>query len=445
MNDAMIRNIQSLGTTEERMKILSAVKETLHSLDPYGVVSRYLSFSSDDEAQKDVRIIGFGKASARMMAGALDALGKKPSYAGIIIPKGMEQPDLPGFVDIYRGSHPILDSSSVESTKKILSNLDGLSDFSSVIVLISGGGSALFELPVDGISVQDFAAVSRCVMNSGGDIHELNEIRYMMSRVKGGKLARFLYPAGVTALIISDVPGDDASVIASGPLVPPTVTEEKLRQNLEKFSRDCSDLAKLSDKLDGSIPDSSDRIFRRVQNRIILKNTDFVNSVANVLREDGSTVKELMIPVTGDVGEVSKFFVDTARSIFKDIQKPFFLVAGGETTVTVHGKGIGGRNCELSVMVSSQFSSDEEFAFASLGTDGIDGVSPAMGGITDTAFRNEVSDGEVQASLDNNDTFTLLDRHGSAVISGFTGNNVSDIFVCYYAGKTAVAKTSSLS
>ena len=435
MNEIIIKNISSLAVTEPRKKILNAVGEAMAKLDPSGIVRQSLSFFSED-VPEDVRIIGFGKASARMMAGALEVL-REPVYAGIIIPNGMEQPDLPGEVQVLRGSHPILDSSSIESTRKILSSMKDLNDSSVVIVLISGGGSALLELPVDGISLQDFASVSKCVMNSGGNIRELNGIRYMMSQVKGGKLARFLYPAGVTALIISDVPGDDISVIASGPLVPPDMPGDALRENLEKFSALCPDLARMKDKLDMNLPESYDGMFRKVQNRIILKNSDFVDSIANILREDGSVVRVLYEPVTGDVERVSAFFVETARSIYSHLQKPFYLVAGGETTVTVHGNGIGGRNCQLSVMVSALFSKDEEFAFASLGTDGIDGVSPAMGGITDNVFRNQATEEEVEASLDNNDTYTLLDKYSSAVISGFTGNNVSDIFICYYAGNNA--------
>ena len=435
MSEIIIKNISSLAVTEPRKKILNAVEETMARLDPSGIVRQSLSFFSED-IPEDVRIIGFGKASARMMAGALEVL-REPVYAGIIIPNGMEQPDLPGEVQVLRGSHPILDFSSIESTRKILSNMKDLSDSSVVIVLISGGGSALFELPVEGISVQDFASVSKCVMNSGGSIQELNGIRYTMSQVKGGKLARFLYPARVTALIISDVPGDDISVIASGPLVPPDMPENVLRENLERFSALCPDLARVKEKLDLNLPESYDGIFRKVQNRIILKNSDFVDSIANILKEDGSVVRVLYEPVTGDVHKVSEFFVETARTMYADLHRPFFLVAGGETTVTVNGNGIGGRNCQLSVMVSALFSRDEEFVFASLGTDGIDGVSPAMGGITDSAFRNRVTEKEVEASLDKNDTFTLLDKYRSAVISGFTGNNVSDIFICYYAGNSA--------
>ena len=436
MNETIIRNISSLAVKEPGKKILNAVEETMGRLNPARIVRNFLSFFPEDIIPEDVRMIGFGKASAKMMAGALEIL-PEPVYAGIIIPNGMDQPDLPVKVQVLRGSHPILDSSSIESTRTILNRMKELTEESVVIVLISGGGSALLELPVNEISVQDFASVSKCVMNSGGSIGELNGIRYTMSQVKGGKLARFLYPARVTALIISDVPGDDISVIASGPLVPPDMPENVLRENIERFSALCPDLARVKDKLDLNLPESSDRIFRKVQNRIILKNSDFVDSIANILREDGSVVRVLYEPVTGDVRKVSEFFVETARTMYADLHRPFFLVAGGETTVTVHGNGIGGRNCQLSVMVSALFSRDEEFAFASLGTDGIDGVSPAMGGITDSAFRNRVTEKEVEASLDKNDTFTLLDKYRSAVISGFTGNNVSDIFICYYAGNSA--------
>lgn len=436
MSEGRISNMEEVAFNSLRKLILQAVDEAISKLDPADLVSKELSASHLGSRKTDVRVIGFGKASAKMMAGALQALQTKPAYSGIIIPKGMEQPSLPAYVEILRGSHPILDSSSVESTRRILSHMAGLTSSSEVLVLISGGGSALFELPVDGITVHDFASVSRCVMNSGGDIKELNGIRHTMSQVKGGKLARFLYPASVTALIISDVPGDDISIVASGPLVPSDMDEDFRKNNLSRFSRLCPDLSRLMDRLDVNLPHRGDTLFEKVQNRIILKNSDFVEEISAILQRSGHAVRILKDPVTGDVQQVAEDIVDEMRAGFSDTKEPFFLVAGGETTVTVHGKGIGGRNCQLSVLVSSLFGRDEDFVFTSLGTDGIDGVSPAMGGITDSVFRSEVTEDEVAKSVADNDTYTLLAKHRSAVISGFTGNNVSDIMVCYYAGKT---------
>ncbi len=437
MSDIHIRNYDSVASTEIRKIILDSVVSTLSDLDPAKVTRNFLdglpvNFNRDAR----LHVFGFGKASIGMVEGVRAFLGKLPEGTAVIVPKGLEVPANFSGATVLRGSHPVLDEDSVRSTEAILSGMTALSPEDHVIVLISGGGSALFELPIHGLSAADIGRISKCVMNSGADIMELNTIRQTLSQVKGGKLAAMLYPASVTSLIISDVPGDDPSIIASGPLVPSSVTEEQRRKIIGKYSGICSDLSRVSSSLDMKLPAVDDAVFKRVSNSIILRNQDFVDHIAGYLSKTGAVVKALRQPVTGDVSEAASMICREAVSLQREAGKPVFLVGGGETTVNVRGNGKGGRNTELATRVAMCFGPGHDFTFASLGTDGIDGVSPAMGGITDRTFLKAALP-FIPDYLERSDSFTLLDRFKSAVITGFTGNNVSDVFVCHYGGKAS--------
>lgn len=435
MSEVLIRNYNSVATSETRKLILDSVKDAFEYLDPEKVTERYLQSASFDKSRySKLRVFGFGKAALGMVRGIRSYLGYLPEGSAIIVPKGLDVP--PGLtnVRILRGSHPVLDEDSIRSTSDILSDLKDLQPDDQVIVLISGGGSALFELPVDGISARDLGLISKCAMNNGADIIELNTIRQSLSQVKGGKLALKLSPAAVTSLIVSDVPGDDPSIIASGPLVPPSVTGERRGMIIDKYSKMCPDLSRVRPRIDTRTLGGDDPVFSRVSNSIILRNQDFVQFIAGYLERHGKRVKALREPVVGDVRDAAEIIVKETLKFQQQVGGPVFIVGGGETTVQVRGKGTGGRNTELSVRVAQSFGADSDFTFASLGTDGIDGVSPAMGGITDRSFIHEASD-TIPEYLSNNDTYTLLSRFNSAIITGFTGNNVSDIFICYYNGR----------
>ena len=437
MSDISIRDYSSVASSGIRKIILDSVMSTLSDLDPARITKNFLE-NSPLHAGNDARlhVFGFGKASIGMVEGVKAFLGNLPEGTAVIVPKGLEVPREFSGATVLRGSHPVLDDDSVKSTSAILSRLTDLGTEDQVIVLISGGGSALFELPIQGLSAADIGRISKCVMNNGADIVELNSIRQALSQVKGGKLAAKLYPASVTSLIISDVPGDDPSIIASGPLVPPSVPEEQRKKIIDKYSVTCSDLSRYRSRLDMKMPMADDMIFKHVSNSIILKNMDFVERIASYLMKSGTAVKVLRQPIVGDVADAAAMIRREALQFYSQTGEPVFLVGGGETTVKVRGNGIGGRNTEMAIRVAQYFGPGHNFTFASLGTDGIDGVSPAMGGITDRAFLQDAMP-LIPDYLERSDSYTLLDRFNSAVVTGFTGNNVSDVFVCHYGGKVA--------
>lgn len=430
--EVKILNRSDVETSVQRKLILQAICKSMDELSPFRLGSDHISgIIGPGRSYNRIYAIGFGKASLNMYYGIREKILDKLEFAGIIVPAG-EKPsrDCPELRLLY-GNHPIIGAESIASSEYLVSRLNDLEENDLVIVLISGGGSALFEVPSPGITLEKISEISKCLMNAGADIYDLNAIRQVLSRVKGGKFARMLQPALVESLVISDVPGDDVSVIASGPLVRPIIGSAERKKIIEEFSDQCPLLREIDEKsLDYDLPEET---FSRVRTSVILKNGDFVDRIGDFLRKQGENVITVKRPITGDVHEVSGSIAGALRAGYNS--GPVWIVAGGETTVKVHGNGIGGRNCELALRVSRNMEPGERFTFASIGTDGIDGTSPAMGGIVDDDFRGLVSPEIVDESLGNNDSFTLLSKYNAAIITGYTGTNVSDIFIGYYGGK----------
>ena len=428
-----ITNYQALNSTEIRGKILKVVSEAFLRLDPEkllgGCIKEILSGARE---YRNVYVIGFGKASLKMYRGIRDRTSQIAKYSAVIIPEGEKVIDNYPELEILMGNHPVPSRETLFSSRKILESIGELHNDDLVIVLISGGGSALFEIPEEGYTIEKIGETAKCLMDYGADINELNAVRKTMSQVKGGKLARKLYPSEVYAFIISDVPGDNLSVIASGPLTRTEINAETLDHIVEKYGEKCGlpakeDLVRHSGQTDVEY-------FRNVTTRVILKNSDFVNLMSTLLLESGEKVSALEHPVTGDVEETAQWFARKMRSQFELTGGPVWIVSGGETTVKVSGNGKGGRNSELALRVALNMGSEEKFLFAGIGTDGIDGTSPAMGGITDTSFLERCKKSEILNSLSMSDSYTLLNKYNSAIITGYTGTNVSDIYIAYYAG-----------
>ncbi len=429
-----IDNEKQVNTSIYRDRLLTVLKQAFTALDPEHLVAECTEkLLSGKSKYGHVHVIGFGKASLKMYEGIRNITSGISSYSAIIIPEGQEAATKYPELELLRGNHPIPAQDTLTSSRKMMNGLSTLNEDDLVLVLVSGGGSALFEIPEEIFSIDSIAETAKCLMNSGADIHELNAVRQAMSSVKGGKLAKRLYPAEVHAFIISDVPGDDPSVIASGPLTKPSYSPDFFKKVLEKYSDSCD--------LDGvaKIPDRSNiveaRFFQKVTTRLILKNRDFVDMIGTHIGDPGEKVVTLPEPITGDVVETAEWFADRMRKEYRKSGNPIWIIGGGETTAKVVGKGKGGRNCELALRVALNMEKDENYLFASLGTDGIDGVSPAMGGISDTSLVNTVTREEIQNSLNFSDSYNLLNKYNSAIITGYTGTNVSDIFVAYYGGK----------
>lgn len=414
-----VNNINDISFNDRRKFAVKLIDDMLQTLTPENAINNV--FNVNINMYKNVYLIGFGKASFRMYSGIRPKIINKLRYAGIIVPEdeiiGHNFTEL----RIYRGTHPYVSNASVNSSIELLRPLKNLNEDDLVIVLISGGGSSLFEIPEDNVSVEDIMEISKEIMNSGGNIYDLNIIRLGLSSVKGGKLASYLYPAHVKSYIISDVFYDDLGIIASGPLV-----REDYSDDVQKISEKYVKNPGLRDFINKNYRKNSldMKYYERIENIIILKNKDFVDYLYKNL--DSNSVS-LGSNINGDVNDVSNYLINILRNIYSVKRSGFWFVCGGETTVNVKGNGIGGRNEELCMKMLKLYNNDEQFLFLSIGTDGIDGLSPAAGGIVDNFTKIE----NIDDYLKNNDSYNAL-KPGNIIMTGRTGNNVSDIILGYY-------------
>jgi len=309
------------------------------------------------------------------------------------------------------------------------------------MVLISGGGSALFEAPVEGLSLDEVGLVSRLLMANGADIYELNTVRKHLSMVKGGRLLRYI-KGEVVSLIISDVVGDDLSVIASGPTSPdPSTFQEAYTILLKRgvWSRIPESVRNYIVKgLNGEAPETpkpGDPVFKRVRNIIVASNIISLKAMAEEAAKLGYNPMVVTPYITGEAREVGKVVASIVKSVTSHdlpVEKPAALIAGGETTVTVKGKGIGGRNQELCLSISIETRRvDGDFIAACMGSDGVDGVSPAAGAVVPSRlFSKAVEKGlNPLEYLENNDSYSLFNKLGLTIMTGYTGTNVNDFIV----------------
>ncbi len=414
-----VNNIKDISFNDRRKFAVKLIDDMLQTLTPENAINNV--FNVNINIYKNVYLIGFGKASFRMYSGIRPKIINKLRYAGIIVPEDEVIGHNFTELRIYRGTHPYVSNASVNSSIELLRPLKNLNEDDLVIVLISGGGSSLFEIPEDNVSVDDIIEISKEIMNSGGNIYDLNIIRLGLSSVKGGKLASYLYPAHVKSYIISDVFYDDLGIIASGPLV-----REDYSGDVQKISEKYVKNPGLRDFINKNYRKNTldMKYYERIENIIILKNKDFVDYLYKNL--DSNSVS-LGSNINGDVNDVSNYLINILRNIYSVKRSGFWFVCGGETTVNVRGNGIGGRNEELCMKMLKLYNNDEQFLFLSIGTDGIDGLSPAAGGIVDNFTKIE----NIDDYLKNNDSYNAL-KPGNIIMTGRTGNNVSDIILGYY-------------
>ncbi len=423
-----LRNASELSTNSLRRKALEALNSALISLNPRSAVkerAQYIFQSLTEESE--VHVFGFGKAAETMYLGLRDVFSGSIASAHLIIPEDEEfTSEFPELV-VLRGTHPFPSDSTAESSREILKEIEKCSAGDTVIFLISGGGSALFEVPGGNLDISDVARVTECVMEHGASIDELNKIRIAISSVKGGKLLGHLKAENNHSLYISDVISNDLHYIASGPLVPYSRSPED-GEVFSRFGQCFSDSVKavISKNENGSVPDV------KVDNRIVLSNENFVSFLARKLESDRG-VLNLGHTLNGDVEQLSRTIMSRLRSEAGRRRTDFWFVGAGEPTVNVKGDGKGGRNQEMCLHILSDLRPDEKVLFISAGTDGIDGNSPAMGGIVDQETLEDSSINEMEEYLDRNDSYSFLSEHNGAIMSGRTGNNVSDVILGHYA------------
>lgn len=374
-------------------------------------------------------VIGAGKASAAM-AKAVEDHWQGPIEGLVVTRYGHAVPCAK--IEIVEASHPVPDAAGEQAARRILEKVQGLTADDLVIALISGGGSALMALPADGLTLADKQAINKALLASGASIDEMNCVRKHLSAIKGGRLAAAAYPARVVSLLISDVPGDDPSVIASGPTVPDRTTFDDALAIVRKYriAEPQAAIAHLEKAVGESVkPDDA-----RLQNNtleLIATPQLSLEAAAAVARAAGIQPVILGDAIEGESREVARVMAGIARQVRKygqPVQAPCVLLSGGETTVTVRGKGRGGRCAEFLLALAIALDGLPGVHALAADTDGIDGSEDNAGAVAldDILARAATLGVNPKLFLADNDGYSFFQKLGSLVVTGPTLTNVND-------------------
>jgi glycerate-2-kinase len=388
-------------------------------------------------------LAGGGKAGRAMGEAALAVLGDRVSSGAIAVPRGMG--GAAGPVRFVEAGHPFPDDGSRAAAREIRALLCGLREDDLVIALLSGGGSAMISAPADGISAEEKSEASGLLLSAGADIASLNTVRKHLSAVKGGLLARAARPALVWALLLSDVPGDDPSVIASGPFSPDPTTFADAAAVLARHGvRETAPAAvrnRLASGISGRIPETpkaGDAAFDRVTCALVGSNRTAVDAAGKAAEAEGAETALLPGFLLGEARECARAFCARLREAAASLApgRTVVLVAGGETTVRVRGGGTGGRSQEFALAAAMDLAGREGIAVLAAATDGIDGPTEAAGAFADgTSCARAAALGLLSgACLENNDSYPFFRALGDLVVTGPTGTNVADLAIGVAAG-----------
>jgi len=382
-------------------------------------------------------LVGTGKASSSMAQAMEEILGDRITQGVITTKYGHGLPLHK--TEIIEAGHPLPDRKGYEGAKKIQDLLKESGPEDLVIFLLSGGGSALLPFPADGVDLREKQDVTQLLLDCGADIKEINTIRKHISRIKGGWLARWAYPSTVLGFILSDVVGDPLDVIGSGPTVPDPSTFEDAWEILTKYHLvnkiAPSILRHLQAGREGKAeetPKPGEVIFEKVTNSLIGSNIVALLAAKREATSLGLKTLILSSLVEGETREAARFHAAIAKEVISSgnpISRPACILSGGETTVTMKGKGLGGRNQEFVLAGALEISEVERVVLLSGGTDGTDGPTDATGAVADnTTLRRGKSLGlDPKSYLDQNNAYPFFEKLGDLLITGPTHTNVMDI------------------
>ncbi|MCA0422829.1 MAG: glycerate kinase [Proteobacteria bacterium] len=374
-------------------------------------------------------VIGAGKASAAMAAG-LDAAWPDVPLSGVVVTR-YEHAVPAGRIEILEASHPVPDAMSETAARRILDTVTGLGPDDLVIALISGGGSALMVMPAEGMTMADKMALNSALLKSGATITEMNAVRKHLSRIKGGRLALAAAPARVVTLVISDVPGDDPAVIASGPTVPDATSLADVHEILNRYGIELSPAAEAALARGQETPKPGELV---TDIRMIASPRQALAAAADAARELGITPLMLGDALEGEAKEIGTVMAGIARSAAlygQPVRRPAVLLSGGEGTVTIgKGKaGRGGRNTEFLLGLAVALAGEAGVYAVAGDSDGIDGTEDAAGAVItpDTLARGAAKGLDARAFLTGHDSYSYFDALGDLIITGPTLTNVNDI------------------
>jgi hydroxypyruvate reductase len=404
----------------------------LAAADPARAVAHYLKLR-DFSRYRSVYVIGAGKAGATMAQAVERVLGRRVT-AGLVNVKDGHTAHLRR-IELNQCGHPVPDERGVAGARRIAQMAASAGKDDLVLCLVSGGASALLPLPAAPITLEEKQAVTRLLLASGANIHEINAVRKHISEIKGGQLARLAAPATVEALLLSDVIGDDLDVIGSGPTAPDASTFGAAAAILERYGILDRVPAPVRSRLEqgqrGEIPETPkprDPLFAGVRNTVVGGNRLALDAARKHARQLGFHTLVLASEIQGETRDVARMHAAMAREIVasgQPVKPPACLITGGETTVTLKGSGLGGRNQEFVLAAALDIAGLERTVVFSAGTDGTDGPTDAAGAVADgdTLRRNP----EAARYLAGNDSYHYFESLGDLVMTGPTGTNVMDV------------------
>ena len=398
------------------------------------------------EAYRRVVVVGTGKASMAMAGAAELLLGDHLDQGLVVMPHGYRatlppSQRAPVTIDVVEAGHPVPDRAGVEAAARVLTLAASCTEDDLLLVLISGGGSALWPAPAEGLSLEDIQATVRLLLRSGADIHQMNTLRKHLSRIKGGHLAAAAFPATMLALVISDVVGDDRSVIASGPTVPDTSTYAGAVAVLDEYGlMECVPSPVRNHLLRGrrdllpETPKPGDDRFVRTQTLVLGSNREALEATRAVAAQRGYAAQVVARDLVGEARDIGRVVARQAMEVEAD--RPVCLLWGGETTVTVTGSGRGGRNQEVALAAALELdSSNCRVVVLSGGTDGIDGPTDAAGAwaTPQTVAKARALGLDPADYLANNDAYAFFEQARGLLKPGPTHTNVMDVLIALVA------------
>ena len=408
----------SLRTDAE--KIINAA---ISSVKPDAAVKKTLNQILPELSSGTGRLIliAVGKAAWQMANAAYEILGDRISSGAVITKYGHSMGRI-GDLEIFEAGHPVPDENSFRATERVIELVSGLCAEDSVLFLVSGGGSALFEKPL--ISAQELKNITDQFLGCGADIREINTVRKRLSAVKGGKFAQLCRPARIYSVILSDILGDPLDMIASGPAYPDSSTSAQAVGIVEKYRLAVSAQVMLLLKKE------TPKELPFVETYIAGNVSGLCTAAAKEAEKLGYEPVLLTTCLSCTARDAGVFLADIARQ-YKAADHSLAFICGGETVVKLTGSGLGGRNQELALAASEGISGLDNIAVFSVGSDGTDGPTDAAGGYVDGNTRNTLREQtiDVYSVLENNDSYHALEKTGGLIFTGPTGTNVNDLTV----------------
>ncbi len=409
-----------ISVDKSRELVQRLVSHVLKSIDPYEKTLEKLK--DVKRPYRKVYMVAFGKSSLKMAKATIDSFDIE---RGVVVTNEDVSENKNPTIEYIQGGHPFPNEKSLEAAERAIEILRKAREDDLVLVMISGGGSALFEYPK--VELETLRNITKSLMESGASIDELNVVRKALSFVKGGKLPNFTR-ASMISFVMSDVVGDDLKTIASGPTFYQDVHPEDAFKIFEKYGIGISLTVKNAIKSDENIQSR-----KPVEHVIVASNRDACTAARDFMSYEGYRTLYLGSAIQGESREVAK----ALGGIYKEIESrhteftpPIAVISGGETTVTVKGNGMGGRNQEMALSIVPIIAK-KKILFVSFGTDGIDGHSSAAGAIADgTSMERAQNVGmDYRQFLNENDSFHFFERLDDLIVTGFTGTNVMDVHV----------------